>query len=278
MSLGLRIKRFGFSPLGVKAIYTFALACLLSTSASAQPKMIFIGDSITAGLGASSPDENGFVAQLADRFPEIAVVNAGCSGSTVRDWTNDEPDVSCALSDAWNLLVEPELPARLFHIMLGTNDATGFFELFPDDTMGRWVSPDEFELRLRSLVDRATDLVLISTPPKNFFELTGPADDRLLAYRERIFTVVESNAHAELGADVYDLLDPTTDLDGVHPNDRGHSIIADELERQILNVLRSRRLFPCVDGAACDLDDLLPGLVPGGQPIGLGPMPGPGRP
>ena len=74
------------------------------------------------------------------------------------------------------------------------------------------------------------------------------------------------------------LLDPTTDLDGVHPNDRGHSIIADELERQILNVLRSRRLFPCVDGAACDLDDLLPGLVPGGQPIGLGPMPGPGRP
>ena len=59
-----------------------SLAILLTgaIAASAQPKILFVGDSITAGVGATNPSEGGFVAQIDGRFPELIAANAGCGG------------------------------------------------------------------------------------------------------------------------------------------------------------------------------------------------------
>ncbi len=120
----------------------FTLLAAFSEPAQARPKILFVGDSITAGGGASDPATGGFVALIAERFPELEVANAGCGGSTVRDWTLDGPTLPCAVLGAWTTLAEPELPASITHILLGTNDAVGFFEFFPDGAMGNFVPPE----------------------------------------------------------------------------------------------------------------------------------------
>jgi lysophospholipase L1-like esterase len=243
---------------GIRALAGLIATVLLPIAAFAQPKIIFIGDSITRGVGATNPETNGFVGQLSERFPELLVANAGCGGSTIRDWTSDGPSLNCFFRDAWNLLVEPELPAQITHIMLGTNDALGFFEFFPDGSMGRWVPSEEYASRLRALVERAPGLVLISSPPKNPAELSGPVDDRLRAYRDAIDAMVGEYRYAAQGVDFYALLDPDNDLLGVHPNDRGHARMADELERRILHLLPKGALSPCRNAVACAPYPLLP--------------------
>ena len=228
--------------------------CLMSaTAAFAQPKILFVGDSITAGDGATNPSEGGFVAQIADRFPELVVANAGCGGSTVRDWTIDAGLGPCPFGDTWNLLAAPELPAQMTHILLGTNDALGFFEFAP-------VSPFEYYLRLRVLLERAPGLVLISTPPVQPKRRSGVVDDRLRGYREAIDILVAERAYVEHGVDTYGLLDPATDFanGGIHPNDRGHTRIADELERRILQLLPRGSLSPCRNEIACGKFTFIP--------------------
>ena len=232
-----------------------SLAILLTgaIAASAQPKILFVGDSITAGGGATDPPEGGFVAQIDDRFPELIAANAGCGGSTVRDWTTDFGRLGCPLGNAWNLLAVPDLPAQITHVMLGINDALGFSEPAP-------VSPAEYEIRLRVLIERAPGLVLISTPPVNPNRPSGVEDGRLRGYREAIGILVAESAYVEHGVDSYRLLDPAMDFANgdIHPNDRGHTRIADELERRILQLLPRGFLSPCRNEIACRRFSFIP--------------------
>lgn len=235
-----------------------ALIALFACPALAQPKLLFVGDSITRGLGATDPDTLGFVALLADRFPEATVVNAGCGGATVRDWTIDEPDLACPLAAAWPALAEPELPVHITHILLGTNDALGFFEFFPDTLMGRFVPPDEYAERIRVLVARATGLVILSTPPPNPLHSSDEVDERLRAYIDVLHEVATESDRVAFGADFYSLLDPDSDMDGIHPNDRGYARMADELERRILATIPRGALAPCRKPFACGKFTFLP--------------------
>lgn len=239
----------------------FALLVILAAfpgPALAEPKMLFLGDSITQGGGATDPAAGGFVALIAERFTEFEVVNAGCGGSTVRDWTIDGPTPACTIFGAWTVLAEPELPAAITHILLGTNDTLGFFEFFPDGSMGNFVAPEEYEIRLRALVDRAPGLVLLSTPPRNLGALSGPVDDRLRAYRDAVLAIADESRRVALGVDVYALLDPASDFADAHPNDRGHARIADELERRILALLPRGALSRCRNPVACSRFEFLP--------------------
>lgn len=226
----------------------------LASGARAQPKVLFVGDSITRGTGATTPAEDGFVARLEERFPELLVANAGCGGSTTRDWTFDTGGIYCALGSAWRLAAEPELPAQITHVMLGTNGALGFFEHFGP------VSPDEYEWRLRLLVEKAPGLVLVSSPPRNPPRPTGAVDDRLRGYRDAIDRVVDAYPYAEHGVDGYALLDPALDFlpGNIHPNDRGHARLADALERRILELLPPGALSPCANARACERFRFLP--------------------
>jgi lysophospholipase L1-like esterase len=142
---------------------------LLAPAAWAEPTWLFVGDSITAGSGATS-EERGFVALLGERFPEVAIVNAGCGASSIRDWTNDDSETRCAIANAWSLGAAG-VPAQITHIMLGTNDSRGVFEFF--GPVPAW----EYELRLRLLVERAPGLVLVSAPPP-LLRRSPPRDPR----------------------------------------------------------------------------------------------------
>ena len=63
---------------GIRALAGLITTILLPIPAFAQPKIIFIGDSITRGGGAANPATNGFVGQLSERFPELLVA-CNCS-------------------------------------------------------------------------------------------------------------------------------------------------------------------------------------------------------
>jgi lysophospholipase L1-like esterase len=234
---------------------SLATQVLLANAALAQPKMLFVGDSITRGTGALDPSQGGFTAQIGQRFPEVLVANAGCGGSTIRDWTIERGNGACAIGDAWNLLASPELPAQITHVMLGTNGARGGrFEFFGP------ISPPEYEARLRMLVERAPGLVLISSAPVSAARPYGAIDDRLRGYRDAIALIVSEYEYAEHGVDAYALLDPRSDFvaDGIHPNDQGHTRIADELERQLLLLLPRGSLSPCKNARACGRFSFLP--------------------
>jgi len=168
------------------------------------------------------------------------------------DWTTHWALKICVFGNAWSLLAAPELPAQITHVMLGTNDALGYIE-----NLG-WVSPSEYESRLRLFVDRAPGLVLISSPPKNPKHPSDVVDDRLRGYREAIDVVVAEYAYVEHGVDSYSLLDPEGDFAGIHPNDRGHTRIADELERRILMRLPRGFLSPCKNTQPCERSSFLP--------------------
>jgi hypothetical protein len=140
------------------------------------------------------------------------------------------------------LLAEPELPAQITHIMLGTNDSYGFFEWFPDGTHGNWLTPGEYEERLRILIERSPGFIFVSSPPPLAETITGPVTERLSAYRDVVLSVVADYRRVELGVDFHELLDRRTDMDGCHPNTDAHVIMADALEKRVLLNLPIRSL------------------------------------
>jgi hypothetical protein len=62
-----------------------------------------------------------------------------------------------------------------------------------------------------------------------------------------------------LGVDAYSLLDLGLDFaDEVHPNDRGHTRLADALERRVLEILPRGLLARCQNPRACERFSFLP--------------------
>ncbi len=249
----------GFTRRQLLAQALFAVAAM-PVAAKTRPRrrkvrFLAVGNSITAGGGASDGATRGFVALLQRRFPEFEIINVGCAGSTIRDWTRDFvglPAFFCVFGNAWASLAAPELPVQVFHLMLGTNDSTGFFEAFPGAGIphGNFVPPDEHDRRLRDLIGRMNGLILLSVPPIPTSLIGGPAGDRMEAYRDIVHRIVEEFPNVVLGGDFQALLGPS-DMVGVHPNDVGHERMADEIERNFLALLSlpgSRRTLPITQG------------------------------
>jgi lysophospholipase L1-like esterase len=258
-----------------------SIALFSSVSAQAGDRMLFIGDSITFGVWAE-PLDAGFVPLIAERFPELDVVNAGCNGATVRDWTIDDEATDCFYSGAWPELAEPNLPAAMTHVLLGTNDSVGIFEWGADEPGGPVhhgfvVSPEEYDARLRELIDRIDGWVFLSVPPVRTDGQPPEVADRLLAYRQVVLDIVESEPQVLLGVDLQELLDPETDFqEGIHPNTLGHAKIADALEQSILASTPFRRIELCnALPFLCGFGDLVSEpSEPGGFPDGLSFWPG----
>lgn len=184
-------------------------------------QVLFVGDSITVGTGADPG--MGYVDRIAAGNPEWSVVNAGCGGSTTRDWTLPKlpgaPD-SCAFRGAFEQLAEPHEDADIVHILLGTNDATGFFESGP-------VPASEWLGNVELLSSRFSGDVVVSFPPP----LPDPASDaqaRIDAYASLLAArALDGDAPFRLGADFSQLSRAL--LDGVHPANAGHAWMAEQL-------------------------------------------------
>ncbi len=173
----------------------------------ATPRIVALGDSLTAGLGL--PRENAYPAVLQRKLREagieLEVVNAGVSGDTSADGLRRA---------TWAL----EGDVRLLILALGANDGL------------RGLPPNQMKKNLQSIIHRAQQravpvlLVGMEAPP-NFGEQYAGAFRQVFQElaRENKITLVPFLLEGVAG--VADL----NQADGIHPTSAGAERIADHL-------------------------------------------------
>lgn len=202
-----------------------AVGCVLAPAVSSGGVIVLIGDSITQGRVAG--EGHSFAEHLQALRPDDQIRNAGCAGSTTRDWIQPvmEPP-SCLIAGAYPLNAKPHMPADLAIIMLGANDATGYFESNP-------IEPPEYRANLGELIRLALSdvrCVVLLTPT-----LDPKAEEavrkRLESYRSAVLELCGSLDRVLCGPDIQKTVSgPSQGLDGLHPSDLGHRRIAQQLD------------------------------------------------
>jgi lysophospholipase L1-like esterase len=217
----------------------FLVVLVTASPTAASPlRVLLIGDSITYGTGFVSDDAGPPYAELLASLLDAdhEVVNAGCGGASSLDWSLSLPGSVCGgvgvLPDG--LFVEralPHLPAEMVSIMLGTNDAIGFFEPRPVPVPIYRLALDEI---VSNLLAAGADTVILMTPPDHIWP-DPAARNRLIGYREQVLDICSETSSVICGPDVFALLDPVLHFEGgdLHPNARGHAIIAQSLYETI---------------------------------------------
>jgi lysophospholipase L1-like esterase len=206
-------------------IPAFAISLLTVSSSVSATSIVLIGNSITSGIvsggGAS------YAEQLALLRPQDQIRNAGCGGSTTSDWNRPVIEgFSCPLAGAYELKAAPLMPADGATIMLGANDATGFFEGAP-------IEPPQYGLNLEELVKRTlldVKWVVLLTPTVDP-TANAVVQGRLFGYRDEILDLCVGLASVFCGPDIQRIVTgPATGLFEIHPNASGHLRIAQELD------------------------------------------------
>ncbi|MBU3951732.1 MAG: SGNH/GDSL hydrolase family protein [Proteobacteria bacterium] len=201
-----------------------------------RTSILMIGDSITEGV-QSNPSAEPYTAVAAKILGKgFTVTQVGCGGATTWDWSSFGGVTLCG-GQFWDLNVyearaRPNLPADVVTVMLGTNDATGFFEPAP-------ISPNEYRDNLANLVtnllnDGAGQVMLMTPPP--MCESTNPdVVMRLEAYRTIVEAMCSTRKGVVCGPDVYTLL-TEDDFQGCdpHPNGLGHLTLGIAVAMMIL--------------------------------------------
>jgi acyl-CoA thioesterase-1 len=169
--------------------------------------IVCLGDSITAGVGASAG--HGYAEELAARLG-LPVVNAGVPGDTAADGLARLPQVLA--EDPWLVVVE-----------LGGND------ILRQVPMER-TEADLDQIASRLLAARALPVLVA---------IGGPFSGR----RAEIYDRIGSRYRVPVVRDVLReiLLDPALKADEVHPNDLGHSRLAAAVAATVEPLLRERR-------------------------------------
>ena len=187
----------------------FGLA--LSTRAAEPATIVFFGDSITAGLGLADPDTQSYPAligrMIAEEGLNYEIVNAGLSGDTTAgglrrvDWTLQRK-------------------VDIFVIALGANDGL------------RGVPPETTRANLQGIIDRVHErypeakLILAGMMMP---ETLGP--EFTTAFRELFPSLARKNDIA-LVPYLLEGVGGVPELnqgDQIHPNPRGHSIVAENV-------------------------------------------------
>jgi lysophospholipase L1-like esterase len=207
-------------------------------AAAAPMHVLLIGDSITAGTvsdPAGPPYADILSEVLADGFN---VTNVACGGASSLDWTLSEGGVVCGgqgfqVPNLYTARALPDLPADVVTLLLGTNDAIGFFEPVP-------VLPSVYQTAVQEIADNlladGADRVLLMTPPPNFWDATAQA--LLAQYRDQVLDICASGGSVVCGPDVFEILRPSDfEVGNIHPNAAGHAKIAAALDVAIRDVV-----------------------------------------
>lgn len=214
-------------------VVAMLLGTLLASPAGAvSTRVLVAGDSITDGV-VSEPFGLPYTELLPDLLgPDFELQIAGRGGLSTHYL---RPDVPCGfLCDEdtfFESLLAPALPTDVTTLMLGLNDALGFFLDEP-------TSPAAYETNLRDILDAifldgSSHIVLMSPPtPAAAAHL---ADDFLVPYRDAVFTICRDTVSVLCGPDLQRLLDPDDDFEpgDIHPNGQGHAKIASALADKI---------------------------------------------
>ncbi len=215
----------------------------------AAVRVLVIGDSFTAGVvsGRDAPHYVEILGRLLGSGFEV--VQLGCSGSTVLDWTRPETVFElCWAGGAYDLLALPATPADIATILLGTNDTMGYMEGgCSEPPTACPVSPEQYGKSMNELIDRLiSDGVrrVIAIKPPRSSALAVEMVERLRGYAAVLDGLCAAREEVTCGPDLFDLLDPDLDFaDGnIHPDASGHRKIA-------------RALAPAVRSSAGDPRD-----------------------
>jgi len=236
---------------------------LVAARASAQPRMpqyvACVGDSITAGVGASTP-EMAYPAQLRALFGGAAVViNYGHSGATMLS-TGDLPYMNQPEYAAANSYLMGTAAGSIVDviIMLGTNDSKAY-----NWAPGGASMATQFATDAGALVDHFTSLpnhpvVYLALPPAVYTNTYGISD---AVIHDQIIPILMQVA-ADKGIPTIDVNTPTMGhaedfTDGVHPNDAGYTVVAQVMHDGLLRVPQVTLTAPTA------------GTLMAGMPIGL---------
>lgn len=201
-------------------------------------KVLMVGDSITEGQQSQPSDLPYHQVTANELGPAYEVVSIGCGGATSEDWVPGGPSTLCG-GQWWNPNVyearaTPELPVDVATVMLGTNDATGFFEPAP-------ILPLDYAQNMVALIDQlladGADTVVLMTPPPMCSTADPATVDRLVAYRAIDRYLCDHHAGVVCGPDVYTLLGPADfRACDVHPNGQGHRVLGEAVADAILGL------------------------------------------
>ncbi|MEN8184194.1 MAG: SGNH/GDSL hydrolase family protein [Myxococcota bacterium] len=236
------------------------LVAVSATGATAGPReVLLIGDSITQGM-VSGDGGLPYAEVLAELLgPDYDVINAGCGGASSLDWTLSQPDVICGgvgilEPGLFEAHAEPHLPSDLAVVLLGTNDASGFFEPIPVEVPSYAAAMNEIVWNL--LVAPTRHVILMTAPDHDWEDPDRVA--RLAGYRDEILALCDSHPRIACGPDLHQLLDLGVHFapGDVHPNADGHATIATELAEVVTDVTA-----PASCGLGGEIALLLPALM-----------------
>lgn len=188
----------------------------VAATASATPRIVFLGDSLTAGLGLAADQSYPSLIgrKLREQGLDFAIVNAGVSGDTT---------AGAARRVDWSL----EGDVRVLIVALGGNDGL------------RGLPTAEMKKNLAAILDRARGrkvpviLAGMEAPPNNGPDYTREfrAVYAALAaeYKVRFIPFLLEGVAGEAS-----LNQP----DGIHPNERGAEIVADLVWRELEPLVR----------------------------------------
>ena len=217
-------------------------------------RIVAFGDSITLGVrtDGSLREEQAWRAVLSKRLNAAGggpweIINAGIGGNTTAD------GIKRFEADA--LANKPDIVTLMF----GVNDAAMLS--FPDfrPIPGPRVALAEYRKNLAHMIHRARRTgarVMLMTPcpmgNKYFNKHLEPYKSHDKNYVLRSYAQAVREIAAELGVELVDvwtrfLQEGMNELlpDGVHPNPRGHEVIAGMLFRAIQNGYSAQRSFEC---------------------------------
>jgi acyl-CoA thioesterase I len=218
-ALGAGCSRAESDPPAGRSAGTSSTDVAAPATEDATPRIVFLGDSLTAGLGVAPAEAYPALLQERVRHAGLphAVVNAGVSGDTSAgglrrlDWS---------LKGRVEVLV----------VALGANDGL------------RGLSPRDLDANLGTIIERARGrgiavlLAGMEAPPNFGASYTHQFRDVYSAVAKRYDVPLIPFLLAGVAGEP-----SLNQADGIHPNPQGHRIIADVMWRQLEPLLTSRQ-------------------------------------
>lgn len=211
-------RRFGISLIGLLVAPLALLACSGDDQSDERPVYVALGASDAVGVGATRPDDEGWVSLVHSGISDEArLLNLGISGATLADVIAAE------------LPVMADVTPALVTLWPGVNDLRSGVPL------------DAFRARLDDVLARSsawekTTVVVLTIPDLRYLPAFASADPSTLDATVREWNAAIADAVARHGAILVDLYGPSLELadhpeyvsaDGFHPSSAGYRRIAE---------------------------------------------------